>query len=146
MWGRETQSYFSFLKPPTLMQGFGYDPVGSFGSGNAKWGVLIWVCVHACVASMNQPLGLGGFIMLGEEQARLTLCVLLGHLAGNRRCPQAWRNRPISAVEHVGVGVAFSKALLILRFPPRFCEPPCISFWNLFPPEAIYLCSSETAK
>lgn len=57
---------------PAHAPGFGSVPVGRFGSGNAKMGVLIsCVCVDACVPLMNQHLGLGGFIMLGVDSVCL---------------------------------------------------------------------------
>lgn len=57
-------------------------------AGNARrGGVNICVFVNACVV-LDQPLHLGGFVALGVEQARPAPCVLLGHLAGNRCCPE----------------------------------------------------------
>lgn len=90
MWDRETKIFVIpgdklQLASPARGLGFGSDPAGRKCQNGS---VNMCVFVNACVA-LNQPLGLGEFVVLGVEQARPILCVLLGHLSGNRCCPRA---------------------------------------------------------
>lgn len=83
MWERASQRYFQFLEISYSrnhqLTGWGLDLAqqAALALKMPKWGInfCVCVCVHACVSLMSQPLGLGGFIVLGVEQAHSTVCL-----------------------------------------------------------------------
>lgn len=101
--------------------GWGLDLIqqaGNAGKGGVNFSVCKWLC------SFEPALGLGGFVVLGVEQACPISCVWLGHLAGNRRCPRAWRNgqlQPQRMAEGFGCRVLhLMKRCWVLLFPSYF--------------------------